>query len=427
MSKKTKNICIAAGSIIIAAVVGFVIVRSLYFSGEHLDLPIRISPHLARLDVQGVYELAQQGDAEAQCLLGYRLYYGRGVPRDYTASAQWLRLAAEQGDVQAQYQLGLCYLVGVGVPRNKEEGIRWYGQAGRGGHAGVSFLLERLAEVMQTDADLTDPDPTCYYDPRRDTIYVGPGSTAVSMGHAFGQWQHYKTDFVEMINNLRKAAERGDVKAQFELGIDYCEGRSIPPDEAEGMKWLHKAAEQGYEPAIELLQGIAEINNLRKAAERGDADAQRELGMLYLDGLGVPQDYAEAVKWFRMAAEQGHAEGQYHLGVCCRWGQGVPQDHAEAVKWMTKAAEQGYPVAQTNLYIYYNNGIGVPQDREQAMEWLSQAVAQGEMRAQCMLGELHLRGDGVPQDTEEAVYWLRKSAEQGYEAAMDQLRKIEEK
>ena len=58
-------------------------------------------------------------------------------------------------------------------------------------------------------------------------------------------------------------------------------------------------------------------------------------------GQGVPQDYAEAVKWYRLAAEQGYAAAQYNLGVMYDNGQGVPQDYAEAVKWYRLAAEQG--------------------------------------------------------------------------------------
>jgi TPR repeat protein len=55
--------------------------------------------------------------------------------------------------------------------------------------------------------------------------------------------------------------------------------------------------------------------------------------VFYAKGRGVPQDDAEAVKWYRKAAEQGDANAQYNLGQGYGDGQGVPQDHAEAVKW----------------------------------------------------------------------------------------------
>ena len=63
---------------------------------------------------------------------------------------------------------------------------------------------------------------------------------------------------------------------------------------------------------------------------------------MYNNRRGVPQDDAEAVKWYRLAAEQGYAEAQSNLGVMYNNGRGVPQDDAEAVKWYRLAAEQGY-------------------------------------------------------------------------------------
>ena len=56
----------------------------------------------------------------------------------------------------------------------------------------------------------------------------------------------------------------------------------------------------------------------------------------------MPQDYAEAVKWYRKAAEQGYADAQYNLGSCYYNGKGVPQNYAEAVKWYCKAVGQGH-------------------------------------------------------------------------------------
>ena len=58
---------------------------------------------------------------------------------------------------------------------------------------------------------------------------------------------------------------------------------------------------------------------------------------MYANGEGVPQDYAEAVKWYRRAAEQGYAAAQYNLGAVYATARGVPQDYAEAVKWYRRA------------------------------------------------------------------------------------------
>jgi len=80
-------------------------------------------------------------------------------------------------------------------------------------------------------------------------------------------------------------------------------------------------------------------------AQQGHAKAQYWLGKMYDFGEGVPQDYAEAVKWYRRAAEQGYAVAQTNLGAMYDYGRGVPQDYAKAVAWYRCAAEQELPIA----------------------------------------------------------------------------------
>ena len=76
----------------------------------------------------------------------------------------------------------------------------------------------------------------------------------------------------------------------------------------------------------------------RLAAEQGDATAQFNLALMYEIGKGVPQDYAQALKWYRKAAEQGNAKAQNNLALMYAKGQGVPQDYVQAHKWFNLAA-----------------------------------------------------------------------------------------
>ena len=95
---------------------------------------------------------------------------------------------------------------------------------------------------------------------------------------------------------------------------------------------------------------------LRAEAEKGDAQAQDDLGIRYWAGQGVALDYGEAVKWWREAAEQNHAAAQYNLGICYCLGQGVATNYEEAEKWLRKAAEQNHAQAQFNLGACYHGG-----------------------------------------------------------------------
>ena len=84
-----------------------------------------------------------------------------------------------------------------------------------------------------------------------------------------------------------------------------------------------------------------DVDDCREKAEQGIPDSQYNLGKMYYKGLGVPQDYKEAVKWTRLAAKQGHAKAQYNLGVMFESGQGVLQDYVMAHMYWNIAAVSG--------------------------------------------------------------------------------------
>lgn len=137
------------------------------------------------------------------------------------------------------------------------------------------------------------------------------------------------------------------------------------------------AAYQGgdYQTALRELQPLA---------ERGVPEAQFVLGVMYGDGQGVAKNPSESLKWLRRAAEQGYADAQVDLGSRYSFGwEGVPEDDAEAVKWYRRAAEQGNPVAQHNLGSMYSVGRGVTQDYVLAYMWWSlyaNSLPAGEVR-----------------------------------------------
>src|SRR4029079_13526145 len=90
--------------------------------------------------------------------------------------------------------------------------------------------------------------------------------------------------------------------------------------------------------AAPVWGGADYVDSLKNRAAQGEAKAQTILGLMYYEGRGVPQDYAEALKWFRLAAAQGDALAQHNLGLMYAKGYGVPQNHIEAHKWFTLAA-----------------------------------------------------------------------------------------
>jgi TPR repeat protein len=82
------------------------------------------------------------------------------------------------------------------------------------------------------------------------------------------------------------------------------------------------------------------------AAEQGDVRAQYMLGTMYEEGQGVPQDYAEALRWYRLVAEQDDAWAQSDLGALYANGRGVPQDYVSAHMWFNLAVANGNLAAE---------------------------------------------------------------------------------
>jgi uncharacterized protein len=199
------------------------------------------------------------------------------------------------------------------------------------------------------------------------------------------------------VETINLAADRGQADAQFNLGGLYIKGEGVPQTEI-------------WKPLLDDPQKAAWF---RKAAEQGNADAQFSLGFLYDNGWGVPQDYAQAAFWYRKATEQGNASAQYLLGCLYDNGRGVPQDYPQAAAWYRKAAEQGNADAQYGLGRLYYEGRGVLQDYARAAAWHRKAAEQGDAVAQSSLGLMYVEGQGVPRDYAQAVTWFRKAAEQG--------------
>jgi hypothetical protein len=147
---------------------------------------------------------------------------------------------------------------------------------------------------------------------------------------------YFSGDYETAYRIIKPLAEQGLPEAQFNLGLMYEKGQGVPQDYAEALKWYRKAAEQGNAKAVK---------SYRKAAEQGNAEDQFNLGLMYDKRQGVPQNYAEAVKWYRRAAEQGFAEAQTNLGIMYFTGQGVPKDYVLAHMWFHLATSR-YPASE---------------------------------------------------------------------------------
>ena len=185
-------------------------------------------------------------------------------------------------------------------------------------------------------------------------------------------------------------AEAGDAEAQIALAQRYRFGVDVSKDPAKAVEWFQKAAEQG------------------------NVQAQFSVGYMYAAAEGgFERNLPKAVEWYRKAAEGGHANAQVNLGNMYRSGDGVSKDLPMTLYWFQKAADQGYAMAQIAMAGMYANGDGVPRDQQKAIALYHDAADQGNARAQAIIARMYVDGDGVPRDLQKAIALYQKAAEQG--------------
>ena len=153
---------------------------------------------------------------------------------------------------------------------------------------------------------------------------------------------------------LRAAAGGGDRLALHEIGVRYSEGRGVERNMEEAARWFARAAERGFAPSQYSLgslyeKGLGVPRNVERAkalygeaAEKGNARAMHNLAVVHaMGGEGQAADLKAATKWFIEAAALGVKDSQFNLGILYGQGMGVPQNLAESYKWFSIAARTG--------------------------------------------------------------------------------------
>lgn len=161
---------------------------------------------------------------------------------------------------------------------------------------------------------------------------------------------------------LAALANGGHAKAQEVLGLAYLDGDGIAVNEAEGAKWLQRAAAQG------------------------EVVAAYRMGTLYERGHGVAADPAKAARWYGVAAKAGNRKAMHNLAVAYAQGSGVPKNLLLAVHWFSLAANLGLADSQFNLGVLYERGMGVSQSLPEAYKWYAIAAAQGDAESRSRMG-----------------------------------------
>lgn len=203
---------------------------------------------------------------------------------------------------------------------------------------------------------------------------------------------------------FEEEAEKGNADAQYYLGIMYENGRGVYKNYKNAAAWYEKATDQGH------------------------AEAAYQLGVLHFYGyLAEPHpipNHEMAFICFEIAAKQGQVDAQYMVGNMYYYGDGTKKDYNKALEWHEKAAEQGYVMAQDQLGDMYVQKKGTKGDYSKAFQWYRKAAEQGYAKAQYKLGDMYEHGKGTGRDSRIAYEWYLKAADQGDPDAKKKVRRI---
>jgi uncharacterized protein len=149
------------------------------------------------------------------------------------------------------------------------------------------------------------------------------------------------------------------------------------------------------------------FNAMVALANKGDAEAQYHVGMMYNNGIGTQRDLKQAFEWFQKSTASNDPLGAYKLG-CYFDGQGadvVASDSNEALKYKLVAARAGYELAQHDVALLYDR----QQNPEEAIKWWKMAADQGNQKALYNLSGAYFQGKGAPKDLSMAYAYYKLS------------------
>lgn len=132
-------------------------------------------------------------------------------------------------------------------------------------------------------------------------------------------------------------------------------------------------------------------------------------------------DFKTAVDLWRASANKGNADAQFNLGQAYKLGRGVPTDLKQAEIWYGKAAWQGHEQAEAS----YGLALFANGKRSEALTWLQRAVQRGDPRAQYVLGTMYFNGDVVAKDWVRAYALVTRASQTGLNEASTALAQMD--
>jgi len=290
-----------------------------------------------------------------------------------------LQAQAEGGNAAAQLKLARAYESGVGISQDDQLAALWYRKA-----------------AEQGNSEAQD-----------------------SLGAKYLTGQGAERNKEEAVKWFRKSARQGNASAMYRLGAAYYNGDGVPINDGLSYAWFLLAKEAGNQGA-------------REAVQRADSElkpgtiisAFEKIAEMYEQGGSLPENPAEAARWWSKAAEKGDVDAQIALAIKMINGQGVPQDLARGRHLCSEAAKHNEHRAEYCMGYIYQHGLGVTRNDKKARNWYELAAAKSQINAMRTLALMEIAGEGGKTDRVAAFLLYARLAETKDQDALRSMAKL---
>ncbi|KAF2150821.1 HCP-like protein [Myriangium duriaei CBS 260.36] len=337
------------------------------------------------------------GNASAQHMLGFMYATGLGgaVEQDQARALLYHTFAAEQGDIKSQMTVAYRHHVGIGTPRNCNQAVKYYRQVAKksvefykSGPPGGHVLIKNAYRI----ADETGG-------------FYGEGASVVSAGanaRTGGPGSDVYADITDVLEYLDLQSRKGDLRASFNLAKLYYDGtRGLDRDMRQAKALFMQIARMFWKQDGKTKADVS--SSVEKLAPR----AAGFLGRMFLRGEGTRQSYEKAQLWFKRGIAYGDVLSQYSMGVMYMHGLGVPQDPIKASNFLASAADSNMAVAQTDLGVLFLDQGQVAIART----YFELAIRSGHIEAYYYLAEISDQGLGRERSCGMAAAYYKIAAE----------------
>ncbi len=355
---------------------------------------------------------ARAGKAEAQYLLSECYENGYACRNAMEPAMLWLRHAARQGHVEAQKKLAWAHYNDYGVPHCRPAAIDWCLRAAEAGDA-------------EAARELSD-----YTEPRRALSWSEEGSRSWNIAHREEEAQQARRALLDFLKSRGRVSAEAEKLTTLEL-MDICSVMVEDEDDGLALLCLARCHWYGYEVPDDdwpVSDSKKAQRLLERSAQQGCVEAMFCLGQMQEVHAGGDEDAELGASWYRRAAEKGHLAAQVQMASCCIEGRGVEQDAAEALRWCMLALKNENPLSPLNMAppLYTEDGWErdpmavlerIVDSEELDVENLRELAGMGLPRWQFRLAECCARGEGTDKNEAEALQWYERAAAQGLREA----------